>query len=134
MLLEAALREVDDFASWTRDGGFTWNKLAARLGVSRQALEAKNKGELGPAVERLRADLKKTDGGQNSTKLVRRTFDQRIQHLEAEREELRTQLDRWIEKWVTVEENCVTLNISPDQILAPLAKPNRLLSPTKSRG
>lgn len=122
-LLEAALREIADFASWTRGEKFTWANLAVRLGVSRQTLESK--AELTAAVERLRIDLRRTDGGQNSAKVVRRTLDQRIQNLEAENKALQAQLDSWVEKWVTVEHNCRLHNIDPDEILTPLAKPNR---------
>ena len=128
-LVDAALKELADFNSWAREGKFTWGSLAARLGVSRQALEGKE--TVTDAADRLRADLKKTDGGRNLAKIARRTHEQRIQQLEADKKALQEQIDRWVEKWVTVEYNCVTMNIAPDKILEPLAKPNRQSTATK---
>lgn len=127
-LFEAALREVADFGSWTRGEDLTWANLARRLGVSRQALESRRPDEkeaLREAVGKQKEALRKTDYGADSAKVVRRTLEERIEASKAETAQLRKELDCWIEKWVTVEYNCRRRHINADDILTPLAKPDR---------
>ena len=106
----------------------TWGNLAERLGVSRQALETRSPEEkqvLSDAYWKQKESLRRTENGSNPTKVIRRTFEERIEAAKTETAQLRKQLDCWIEKWATVEYNCRRLGVDADKILEPLAKPDR---------
>jgi len=127
-LFNAALREIADFGSWTHGDKLTWSNLAARLGVSRQALESRPIGEkevLRDAFWKQKEALQKTEYGTDTEKVVRRTFEERLEASRAEIQRLNKQLDSWVEKWVTVEYNCRSIGLDAEKILTPLLKPNR---------
>jgi hypothetical protein len=124
-LQDTALRELASTASWHNGESLTWDSLATRLGVSRQALASK------PAVveayHRAKKEIAALEDGSPQA-VVRRTIDQRVADLEMQLNERNRQLNAWIEKWVTVEYNCRRYGYEPDKILEPLAKPNRTLT------
>jgi hypothetical protein len=124
-LQETALRELASTASWRENEPLTWDALAARLGVSRQALASK------PAVveafHRAKREIAALEGSSPHA-VVRRTLDERVADLEGQLTERNRQLDSWVEKWVTIEYNCRKYGFDSDKILEPLAKPNRTLS------
>src|SRR5664279_3285724 len=100
-LIDAALREVADFFSWTAGTPLTQESLAARLGVSRQAIATKP--VIVDAIRKTKAELRMGGGEQAPDKVVRRTLEQRLEQLQKEKAQMQAQLDAWIEKWVTVE-------------------------------
>ncbi len=124
-LQDTALRELASTASWHNGESLTWGSLAARIGVSRQALASKT-----AVVEAYHRAKKEIATLENSSPqaIVRRTLDQRVADLEMQLNERNRQLNAWIEKWVTVEYNCRRYGFEPDKILEPLAKPNRTLT------
>lgn len=124
-LLDAALRELSSTASWMHGESLTWGSLAARIGVSRQALASK--AAVVEAYHRAKKEIAALEDG-SPLAVVRRSLDQRIADLEMQLKERNRQLDAWIEKWVTVEYNCRRYGYEPDKILEPLAKPNRTLT------
>ena len=124
-LQDTALRELASSASWQEGEPLTWQSLATRMGVSRQALASK------PAVVEAYHKAKKeiaAVGSNSPLAIVRRSLEQRIADLSNQLTERNKQLNAWIEKWATVEYNCRRYGYDADKILEPLAKPNRELA------
>jgi hypothetical protein len=114
----AAIRELSDLSSW-KDLPLTWVGLAQRLGVSRQAIATK------PAVQAAYDDahkrLKAASKDQYSPEAIaRRTAEERIASLEVEIKDLRSQRDRWIERWACIEHNAHQYGYDPDKLFEPL--------------
>jgi hypothetical protein len=100
-----------------RHATLTWEELAQRLGVSRQAIAGKPTVQ--QAYQVAHKGLNATTGEQHSPEaLARRTFEERIYALELELKELRPQRDKWIERWGTVEQNCRLYGYDPDKLFA----------------
>lgn len=113
-LESAALKELADLPSWSSAASLTWGQLAARLGVSRQALEAKD--AVVDAYHETKRELVRiknssTDRGPQSA------LRQEKLTLKAKLAEAQVQLDRWIERWVTVERLCHLKGINADEIM-----------------
>jgi hypothetical protein len=119
------LRELSSTASWCNEEPLSWEALAARLGVSRQAIAIK------PAVVEAYHSAKKDVAafkGGSPQAVVRRSLEQRVAEMQKKLDERDRQLNVWIEKWATVEYNCRRYGHDPDKILEPLVKPNRALT------
>ena len=119
-LLQAALKELADAASWqSEQGPLTWFALARRLGVSRQAVATKPaiQEAYAAAQDKLRRAALDTS---NPQAVVRRTLEDRVAHLEAEIERLGRERDGWIEQWVAAEHNCRLYGYDPDKVFAPI--------------
>jgi hypothetical protein len=121
-LESAALRELADTNSWREGEPLTWENLASRLGVSRQAIATKD--SVKEALHRAQAELKR-DPSRAPAAVVRRTYQDQIDDLRRQLAERDRQLNAWIEKWVTVEANCLKYGYKPDLILEALIKPDR---------
>ena len=114
----ASIRELSDLSSW-KDLPLTWMALAQRLGVSRQAIATK------PAVQIAHGDaqkrLKAASEDQHSPEAIaRRTSEERIASHESEIKELRSQRDRWLERWACIEHNAHQYGYDPDKLFEPL--------------
>jgi hypothetical protein len=114
----AAIRELSDLSSW-KDLPLTWAALAQRLGVSRQAIATKSAVQL--AYNEAHKRLKAASEDQYSPEAIaRRTSEERIASLEVEIKELRSQRDRWIERWAWIEHNAHQYGYDPDKLFEPL--------------
>jgi hypothetical protein len=111
----AALRELADLGSWSSQT-LTWHEFAKRIGVSRQALEAKD--AVKDAYHKAKEELKKASGATPEA-IVKRTQQQQIESMKARMAEMQAQLDRWVERWVTVERRCREKGIVVDHPLSP---------------
>jgi hypothetical protein len=114
----AAIRELSDLSSW-KDLPLTWAALAQRLGVSRQAIATKLAVQVAysDAHKRLKAASKDQHAPEA---IARRTAEERIASLELEIKELRSQRDRWIERWACIEHNAHQYGYDPDKLFQPL--------------
>ena len=121
-LVAAALRELADTNSWRDGEPLTWENLADRLGVSRQAIATKD--AVKQALHKAQAELKR-DPSLSPAAVVRRTYQDQIEELRCQLAERDRQLSTWIEKWVTVEVNCLKYGYKPDLLLGALIKPDR---------
>lgn len=132
-LIQTALRELEDLTSWQAEGQrLTWQALAARLGVSRQAVATKP--ELQEAYRRAQERLRNPPpNASDPVVATRRSYEQRIAQLEAELARLREERDGWIQRWMQVEHNCRLHGVDPDQIFAPVPAPDRRLPRGPSR-
>jgi hypothetical protein len=118
-LNEAVIRSLTDLESWSAET-LTWENLAKRFGVSRQAIENK---ERRPAVydafHAAKAALKR--GLPTSPDAVlKRTLADEIKGLRDTIKAKDRQLDAWAEKWASVEFNAHSNGINADLILLPL--------------
>jgi hypothetical protein len=120
-LEETAIRELRDADSWRTGTPLSWKTLAARLGVSRQALATK------PAVveayHATKLEFKKAHG-KSPEAVLKRTLSDRIKELETRLRERDHQLDAWVQKWATIEYNCRLYNYDPDKLFALPPKPS----------
>src|ERR1700730_3802054 len=114
----AAIRELSDSSSW-KGLSLTWMTLAQRLGVSRQAIATKPAVQVayGDAHKRLKASSKEQ---YSPEAIARRTAEERIASLEVEIKDLRSQRDRWIERWACIEHNAHQYGYDPDKLFQPL--------------
>lgn len=113
-LTSMALAALSNTALWKE--GLTWEKLAQSIGVTRQALESRD--ELVKFYETTKQELKKDHV--SATGKIRRNVEERIAALKNENERLQSQLDRFAERWMVMEQNCLRLQIDPDQVLGTL--------------
>jgi hypothetical protein len=115
----AAIRELSDLSSW-KGLPLTWMTLAQRLGVSRQAIATKLAVQVayGDARKRLKASSKEQ---YSPEAIARRTAEERIASLEVEIKDLRSQRDRWIERWACIEHNAHQYGYDPDKLFQPLS-------------
>lgn len=97
-------------------------RLAARLQVTRQAIYDNNLKEV--VAEHAELQRKNFASAMEAT-VLRRPLEERITTMEKENQELRRQLDGWIERWVTVEYNARMQGIDADLIFAPMPPPQR---------
>lgn len=117
-LNEAAIRQLADLESWSAEL-LTWDNLAKRLGVSRQAIEnKKTRPAVYEAFHAAKAALKA--GAPTPTADLRRTLAEQIKSLRDTIEAKDRQLDAWAEKWAAVEFNAHKKRIDPDLLLQPL--------------
>ena len=125
LLVNAALKELADTASWQTDlAPLTWLALAHRLGVSRQAIATKPVIKEAYAVAQERLQKAKVDTADPQV-VGRRSLEERVASLHAEIEQFGRERDAWIERWVAVEHNCRLHGYDPDKLFAPLDKPRR---------
>jgi hypothetical protein len=124
-LVDTALRELSDTASWAPPHApLTWERLAARLGVSRQAVATKS--QIKDAFARSKAELSRWSVEYfKPAEVVKRTLEDKVAALELEVKQLKSERDGWIEKWVQVEVNARRHGIDADLLFQPLAKPVR---------
>ncbi len=115
-LEEAALRELAKLDTW-QSIPISWEALATRLGVSRQALA--KKVTVKEALRHAKSELKK-QAGITPDAVVKRTLQARIAELKNELKEKDRQLDAWVQKWATIEANCSKHAFPADKILEPL--------------
>lgn len=116
-LKDAALHELAKLDSWREGPPLTWAALSGRLGVSRQAVEAKP--EVVAAFKAARTELQKARQSTPEA-LVRRSLEDRLTAMQAELASMQRTLDRWVEKWVSVEVQCRAAGIKPDKVLEPV--------------
>lgn len=114
----AAIEELHDPIKW--DGvQITWEALAKRLGVSRQAIATK------PAVVAALNEAKKrqrsAEAGGGAA--PRRSLEQRVAALQQQVEDHKRREAAWVEKWAQVEANCVRYGYNADLLWAPLGRP-----------
>ena len=124
-LVDAALRHLSDVASWAAPNEpLTWDALAKRVGVSRQAVATKSviTAAFSEAKEKIRgfsADYFSPE------KVHRRDVDERIQEMEKTIKDLTRERDGWIERWVQVEANARANSLNADLLFQPVPKPDR---------
>lgn len=119
LLDEAAIRQLSDRGSWSAEL-LTWDNLAKRLGVSRQAIEnKKTRPAVYEAFHAAKAALKEGASTSPSAEL-RRTLAEQIKSLRDTIEAKDRQLDAWAEKWAAVEFHAHKNGIKPDLLLQPL--------------
>ena len=117
-LNEAAMRQLADRESWSAEI-LTWDNLAKRLGVSRQAIEnKKTRPAVYDAFHAAKAALK--EGAPTPTAELRRTLAEQIKSLRDTIKAKDRQLDEWVERWAAIEHNANAKGINPDIILMPL--------------
>jgi hypothetical protein len=97
-------------------------RLATWLQVTRQAIYDNNLKEV--VTEHAELQRKNFASATEAT-VLRRPQEARIITLEKENQELRRQLDGWIERWVTVEYNARMQGIDADLIFAQMPPPQR---------
>jgi uncharacterized protein YceH (UPF0502 family) len=108
-LVEAAVKELGDIVSWQNGPRLTWNNLAARLGVSRQAVATKEL--LKQPFEHAKKEIRKNYSSAKA--IVRRDSDARITVLKQQVADLEARLGLYLEKWAEIERNCQAHNIDP---------------------
>lgn len=97
-------------------------RLARRLKVTRQALY---NNDLGPVVAEYAELQRKNFSTAVAAASLRRPLEERVRELERENKELRQKLDRWIERWVTVEHNARLFGKTADKLFEPIPPPQR---------
>lgn len=118
LLNEAAIRQLADRESWSAEL-LTWDNLAKRLGVSRQAIEnKKTRPAVYEAFHAAKAALK--EGAPTPTAELRRTLAEQIKSLRDTIEAKDRQLDEWVERWAAIEHNAHAKGVDPDLLLMPL--------------
>jgi hypothetical protein len=97
-------------------------RLARRLTVTRQALY---NNDLRAVILEYGELQRKNFSAEVEAAVLRRPLKQRIQALEKKNEDLRRKLDRWIERWVTVECNARLLGKDADKLFESIRPPQR---------
>lgn len=110
-LIDFVLHELRNVGSW--DGELTWAKLAKRIGVSRQGMDRHE--EISEAFAEAKRAIKKTKNTAKS--IVRRDAETRIKDLQIENQRLNKLLDAYLENWLRMEANCLSLKLDPTAIL-----------------
>lgn len=124
-LVDSALRHLSDVASWASPNEpLTWDALAKRVGVSRQAVATK------PAITaafcEAKENIRKFSGDYFSPeKIHRRNVAEQIDELKQTIADLTRERDGWIERWVQVEANARKHAIDADILFQPVVKPDR---------
>jgi len=118
-LNEAVIRALDDLESWNTDT-LTWENLAKRFGVTRQAIEnKKRRPAVYDAYHAAKAALKRRLPTSPDA-VVKRTLAGEIENLRDTIKAKDRQLDEWAEKWAAVEFNAHKNGFNPDLLFAPL--------------
>ena len=118
-LNEAVIRALADLESWSA-GTLSWDNLAKRFGVTRQAIEnKKRRPAVFDAFHAAKAALKR--GVPTSPDAVlKRTLADEIKGLRDTIKVKDRQLAEWAEKWAAVEFNAHKNGVDPDLLFAPL--------------
>jgi hypothetical protein len=98
---------------WPRGTPLTWENLAVKLDVSRQALERKQSrvDAFHSAKEQFCA------AATNTGRDPRRDEVDRLKEAHSKIAELERQLDAWRQKWIEMEKNCHAKNMNPSEVM-----------------
>lgn len=123
-LVRAAQAELERMARLSpKTDRITVVSLATRLGVGRTALYNHRLQDAVVEYAALQRKQFSIDTEQEQQHAVRRSFEERLQELERENQELKRKLDGWIERWKDVERNAHRLGIKAELIFAPTSPP-----------